>query len=272
MERRLDVDRLRVWAYDTSSEMGAAAALTVAERLRLLLERQEDVRAVFAAAASQESFLDALALEPGIDWARVHVLQLDEYVGLEFDDPRSLSRWLAKRVTERFGIGRASYMRGDAHSVADECDRFEAEVNARPIDLGLIGIGQNGHLAYNDPHVADFSDPRSVKVVQIDDTSRAQAVRDAAFPTLAEVPREAFSLTMSVLLQIRILSIVVPGSHKATAIADTLLGPISTACPASSLRQHGDATLYVDADSFKQAGARLAMSEAGAPTAMTGTL
>lgn len=196
---------------------------------------------------------------------------MDEYVGLGIDDPQSLSRWLAKRVTEPLGIRRASYMRGDAERVADECARFEAEVNSRPIDLGLIGIGQNGHLAYNDPNVADFSDPHSVKVVEIDDTSRAQAVRDGAIPSLAEVPREAFTLTMWVLLRIQTLSVVVPGAHKAPAVADTLLGPISPACPASSLRQHADATLYLDADSFKQARASLVPSEAIAPAGMTGT-
>ncbi len=268
MERA--VGRLRVCVYETSREMGAAAAHNVGERLRFLLGRQQSVRAVLAAAASQESFLDALAIEQGIDWGRVEVLQLDEYVGLGNDDPRSLSRWLANRVTERLGIGHASYMHGRVESVADECARFEAEVNARPIDLGLIGIGQNGHLAYNDPHVADFSDPRSVKVVEIDGTSRAQAVRDSAFPTLAAVPRQAFTLTMSVLLRIQTLSVVVPGAHKAAAVADTLLGPISPACPASSLRQHTDATLYVDADAFKQAGARLESSEASAPEGTTG--
>ncbi len=261
MERALGVDRLRVLVNGTSREMGAAAAHNVGEQLRFLLERQQSVRAVFAAAVSQESFLDALASEQGIDWGRVEALQLDEYVGLGTDDPRSLSSWLANRVTERFGIRHASYMQGDAGSVADECARFEAEVNARSIDLGLIGIGQNGHLAYNDPHVADFSDPRSVKVVEIDGTSRAQAVRDGAFPTLAAVPRQAFTLTMSALLRIRTLSVVVPGAHKAAAVATTLLGPISPRCPASSLRQHADATLYVDADAFKEAEARLELSE-----------
>ncbi len=255
MERTLNVDRLRVQACATSAEMAVAAAHDVGQRLRLLLDRQARVRAVFAAAASQESFLDALATEAGIEWSRVEVLQLDEYVGLGLDDHRSLSRWLAQRVVDRFGIVQACYMRGDAPNVSDECDRFTAEVNAKPIDLGLIGIGQNGHLAYNDPHVADFADPRSVKVVEIDPTSRAQAVRDRAFPSLDNVPREALTLTMSVLLRIQTLSVVVPGAHKAAAVANTLLGPISPACPASALRRHGDATLYLDADAFRQAEA-----------------
>ena len=270
MDPVVGVGLLRVCVYDTSQAMGVAAAHNVGQRLRLLLDRQESVRAAFAAAASQESFLDALAGEEGIDWSRVEVLQLDEYVGVGNDDPRSLCRWLANHVTERLGVVHASYMRGDAESLADECTRLEAEVNRRPIDLGLIGIGQNGHLAYNDPHVADFADPRLVKVVEIDATSRAQAVRDGAFPALAAVPREALTLTMSVLLRIQTLSIVVPGAHKAAAVADTLLGPISPACPASSLRQHADATLYVDADAFKQVGARLKSSKAISAEETTG--
>jgi glucosamine-6-phosphate deaminase len=270
MDQTVGVGLLRVCVYDTSRAMGVAAAHNVGDRLRSLLDRQQSVRAVFAAAASQESFLDALAIEEGIDWSRVEALQLDEYVGLGNDDPRSLCRWLASRVTERLGVGHASYMRGDAENLADECARFEAEVDERPIDLGLIGIGQNGHLAYNDPHVADFSDPRSVKVVEIDATSRAQAVRDRAFPTLISVPREALTLTMSVLLRVKALSVVVPGAHKAAAVADTLLGPISPACPASSLRQHPDATLYVDADAFTQARPRLMSIKAPSAEEATG--
>ena len=257
MDRTFDVDRLHVRCLATSGAMGSAAASDVAGRLRRLLDAQREVRAVFAAAASQETFLDALATEPGIDWARVEVLQLDEYVGLGLADPRSLSRWLAKRVIGRFGVGRPSYMRGDALDPAAEADRFEAEVLARPIDLGLIGIGINGHLAYNDPHVANFSDPRAVRVVEIDPTSRAQAVRDEAFPDEASVPRLAFTITMSALLVIRTLSIVVPGGHKAAAVARTLLDPVSAATPASALRGHPDATLYVDHDAFELAAVRL---------------
>ncbi len=257
MDRTFDVDRLHVRCLATSASMGATAARDVAARLRRLLEEQAGVRAVFAAAASQETFLDALALEPGIDWGRVEVLQLDEYVGLGLADPRSLSRWLARRVIGRFGIGRPTYMRGDAPDPAAECDRFEAEVRARPIDLGLIGIGINGHLAYNDPHVADFADPRGVRVVEIDPTSRAQAVRDEAFPDAASVPHLAFTITMSALLVIRTLSIVVPGGHKAAAVARTLLDPVSAATPASALRGHPDATLYVDHDAFELAAVRL---------------
>lgn len=267
----MNVDRLRVQTSVTSTEMAAAAAHDVGERLRLLLDRQARVRAIFAAATSQEMFLDALATEPGIEWHRVEVLQLDEYVGLGLDDPRSLSRWLVDRVCGRFGIGLARYMRGDAPDLMDECARFAAEVNGGPIDLGLIGIGQNGHLAYNDPHVADFADPRSVKVVEIDATSRAQAVRDRAFPTMDDVPREALTLTMSVLLRIRKLSVVVPGAHKALAVANTLLGPISTACPASALRGHEDATLYLDADAFGQAAARLGRAGAEQAAGLPGT-
>jgi len=270
MDRAVGVGLLRVCAYDTSRAMGFAAAQNVGERLRSLLDRKQSVRAVFAAAASQERFLDALAIEEGIDWSRVEVLQLDEYVGLGNDDPRSLCRWLANRVTERLGVGHASYMRGDAESLADECARFQAEVEERPIDLGLIGIGRNGHLGYNDPHVADFSDPCSVKVVEIDATSRAQAVRDRAFPTLGSVPHEALTLTMSAILRIQTLSVVVPGAHKATAVTDTLLGPISPACPASSLRQHADAKLWVDAAAFKQAGAGLMSSRALSAEETTG--
>ena len=245
-----DVERLHVRVDESGEEMGSSAATDVARRLRTLLTEQESVRAVFAAAASQEAFLHALLREPGIDWGRVEVLQLDEYVGLGRDNPLSLRSWLEGHLTHQVPIRHAEYMDGAAESLADECARYGASVTARPIDLGLIGIGENGHLAFNDPHVADFDDPLAVKVVDIDETSRVQQVRDGAFVDVASVPSRALTLTMSAILQIRTLSVVVPGAHKAPAVARALLGPVSPACPASALRRHADATLYVDRAAF----------------------
>ncbi len=252
-----DVERLHVRVDESVDEMGSSAATDVARRLRALLAEQESVRAVFAAAASQEAFLHALLREPGIDWGRVEVLQLDEYVGLGRGNPLSLRRWLESHLTHQVAIGHAEYMDGAAESLADECARYGAVVTARPIDFGLIGIGENGHLAFNDPHVADFDDPHAVKVVDIDETSRVQQVRDGAFDALTSVPGRALTLTMSAILQIRILSVVVPGSHKAPAVARALLGPVSAVCPASALRRHADATLYVDQAAFAGAQEQL---------------
>jgi glucosamine-6-phosphate deaminase len=238
--------------------MGAAAANDVACQLKELLSQQRMVRAVFAAAASQTPFIDALVGLDGIDWGRIEVLQLDEYVGLGRDDPASLGHWLELHLPKRVHLARVEYMNGMAENLTDECARYEAVIQERPIDLGVIGIGENGHLAFNDPHVANFADPRLVKVVEIDETSRMQQVRDGAFPSIDVVPRRALTLTIPPIRAIRVLSVVVPGQAKAAAVSAALVDPVSAKCPASVLRTHSAATLYLDENSFADAQTRLA--------------
>ena len=232
--------------------MGAAAADHAADRLRPLLAGTGRARVVFAAAPSQSEFLDALALAPDIDWSRVTAFHLDEYVGLPLGDERSFGEWLERRIWSRVRPGRVEKIDGGAAADGEsgpnaEADRYGGLLADGGIDLALIGIGENGHLAFNDPHVADFEDPRVVKPVEIDETSRNQQVRDGAFPTIDAVPRLALTVTMSAILASRLISVVVPGQQKAAAVAAALLGPITTACPASALRRHPDARLFVDA-------------------------
>jgi glucosamine-6-phosphate deaminase len=245
-------DRLVTEVHPDRAAMGAAAATYAAQRLRELQAKRGTVRVVFAAAASQGEMLDALAVEPGIDWQRVTAFHLDEYVGLPLGDDRSFGEWLERRIWSRVRPGGIEKIDGGAAAGAAgpdaEADRYGALIADGGIDLALIGIGENGHLAFNDPHVADFDDPRVVKPVEIDATSRAQQVRDGAFPTFDDVPRLALTVTMSAILASRVISVVVPGPQKAAAVAATLLGPIQTACPASGLRRHSDARLFVDAD------------------------
>ena len=230
------------------ARMGAAAAAHVAGRLATILANRDDARVIFAAAASQADFLDALAATPGIDWQRVVAFHLDEYVGLAPGDDRSFGEWLERGIWSRVRPGRVEKLDGAA-AASDpeaECARYGALLGAGGIDLALIGVGENGHLAFNDPHVADFDDPLAVKVVEIDDTSRHQQVRDGAFPSFETVPRLAMTVTMSALLASRAVSVVVPGAQKAAAVAAMLEGPIGTACPASALRDHPDALMFVD--------------------------
>jgi glucosamine-6-phosphate deaminase len=231
--------------------MGAAAAEYVAHRLRFLLPGVGRARVIFAAAASQSEFLDALATAPGIDWSRVTAFHLDEYVGLPLGDERSFGEWLERRVWSRVRPGTVEKIDGGAAGRDDDGPDAESERYGRlladgGIDLALIGIGENGHLAFNDPHVADFEDPRVVKPVEIDETSRNQQVRDGAFPSFDAVPRLALTVTMSTILASRAISVVVPGAQKATAVAAALTGPIATTCPASALRRHPDARMFVD--------------------------
>ena len=235
--------------------LGAAAADYASRRLRRLLAAQDRVRVVFAAAASQAEFLAALSGAEGIDWSRVDAFQLDEYVGLALGDRRSFGAWLDEHIWGLVHPGRIEKLDGGSaadHGADVECARYGALIDDGGIDLALIGVGENGHLAFNDPHVADFADPFTVKPVTIDDTSRRQQVRDGAFDSLDEVPQLAMTVTMSAILASRIVSVVVPGPQKATAVARMLEGPIETACPASALRRHPDAVMFVDQAAFSE--------------------
>jgi glucosamine-6-phosphate deaminase len=246
-------DLLRTVVMPDRRAMGEAAGTHAADRLRTILADRPRARVIFAAAASQAEMLDALAVAGGIDWSRVEAFHLDEYVGLPVGHPRSFGRWLDEHIWSRVGPGRVERIDGGNPDPAAESRRYGALLDDRGIDLGLIGIGENGHLAFNDPHVADFDDPLTVKPVQIDDTSRRQQVRDGAFDAFEDVPRVALTVTMSTILASRSLSVVVPGEQKAEAVARTLDGPVETACPASGLRRHPDAVLFLDAPAFSLA-------------------
>jgi len=244
-------DRLVTEVHSDRPAMAGAAAGYAARRLRELLAERQRVRVIFAAAASQTEMLDALAAADAIDWSRVEAFHLDEYVSLALGDERSFGEWLERRIWSRVRPGRVEKIDGGAAATGRdgpdaEAARYGALIADGGLDLALIGIGENGHLAFNDPHVADFDDPLVVKPVEIDATSRRQQVRDGAFPTLDDVPALALTVTMSAILASRAISIVVPGPQKAAAVAATLLGPIETACPASALRRHPDARLFVD--------------------------
>jgi glucosamine-6-phosphate deaminase len=241
-------DRLVTEVLPDRAAMGAAAAEYTAGRLRAILSTADRARVMFAAAASQTEFLDALAESEDIDWSRVVAFQLDEYIGLPLGDARSFGEWLQHGFWSRVRPGTVEKLDGGAAAAAPdvECARYGRLLANGGIDLALIGVGENGHLAFNDPHVADFDDPLVVKPVEIDDTSRHQQVRDGAFPTFDAVPRLAMTVTMSTILASRAISVVVPGAQKARAVARMLQGPIDTSCPASGLRRHPDATMFVD--------------------------
>ena len=243
-------DQLKVVVLPDRGTMGRAAAEHVASRLRGVLEERATVRTIFAAAASQTDFLAELVAADDIEWGRVEAFHLDEYVGLPPGDPRSFGQWLDEHLFSLVRPGRVELMDGAAPDPIAESARYGALIADGGIDLALIGIGENGHLAFNDPHVADFDDPHVVKPVEIDDTSRHQQVRDGAFPAFDDVPKLAMTVTMSAILASRAISVVVPGPHKATAVARTLDGPIETACPASALRRHPDVVMFADEDAL----------------------
>lgn len=244
--RILQVEQLKVEVYATRADLGVASAYDVAARLRPLIAEQGRVRVVFAAAPSQNEFLAALGAMPGLDWGRMEAFHMDEYIGLPPNAPQSFARFLRERLFERIKPGRVEYIDGTAVDAEAECARYARLLAEHPIDIVCAGIGENGHLAFNDPPVADFNDPKPVKVVAMDEVCRMQQVHDGAFPTLDAVPKTAITLTVPALMSARWLYCMVPGPTKTAAVRRTLLEPISTACPATILRRHSGAVLYVD--------------------------
>ncbi|WP_248306157.1 glucosamine-6-phosphate deaminase [Devosia oryzisoli] len=239
---------MSVRSFPTRALMGAAAAQDIANALRAALSRQPNVRMVFAAAPSQAQMLEALCAADGIDWGRVTAFHMDEYIGLPPEAPQRFANWLDQNLFERVPFGQVHRIvpGADPDTAAASYAQLLAEA---PIDFICLGIGVNGHIAFNDPPVADFSDPLDVKVVMLDAQCRQQQVDDDCFASFEDVPRQAITLTVPRLLRAGRLFCVVPGQFKRNAVQATLHGPVSTECPASILRQHPDCTLYLDRES-----------------------
>lgn len=248
--RLLRADRLAVEIHPDRAALGRAAGQAVATHLRALLAKQGGARVIFACAPSQDDFLAALiaasrSAELGFDWSRVTAFHMDDYVGFAADHPQSFRRYIRAHLLDHVAVG-AFHPLPAERPPAVACAAYAALLAAAPIDLICLGIGENGHLAFNDPPVADFDDPALVKVVALDEACRRQQVNDGCFPTLTDVPTHALTLTLPVFREARRLSVHVPGPRKAAAVRATLRDPRSTACPATLLRDHPDATLYVD--------------------------
>jgi glucosamine-6-phosphate deaminase len=245
----VNIEGVEVLVYDDRAALGRAAGRDVAEHLRRLLEEQVSVAAVFASAPSQTETLAALTAEGGIDWSRLTAFHLDEYLGVRPEEHCSFRRYLRENLLDRVPVGEFHGMRGEAPDAGMECARYAALLAGVRLDFALLGIGENGHLAFNDPPVADFADPVAVKVVELDERCRSQQVHDRVFASLDDVPRQAITLTIPAIMRAPRLFVAVPGKAKAEAVREALLGPISTACPASVLRRQGGVRLYLDRDS-----------------------
>jgi len=247
--RVLTSGRLRVEVFPSRPMMGVAAARAVAEAIRGLLARDGRAAVIFASAPSQNEFLAALRQEPGIDWLKLTAFHLDEYVGVAPDHPASFRRFLVDRLFSRVKVVAFHGLDGQAKDLPAECARYAALLRAAGPALAILGIGENGHLAFIDPPVCDFAERADVRVVELDEPCRRQQVNDGCFPSLAEVPRTALSLTVPFLMRVPRAVAIVPGPAKRAAIQAAVLGPVTAACPASVLRRHPDATLFLDDDS-----------------------
>jgi len=241
-------DHLRLRTFPTRADMGRAAGEHAAQAINAALASRGAARVILASAPSQDETLATLITAP-IDWSRVTIFHMDEYLGLPAGHPQTFRAYQQAKVLSRIQPAAFHGIAGESADAAAECARYAALLAVAPIDVCCLGIGENGHLAFNDPPVADFADPALVKVVELDAACRQQQVNDGCFPTLDAVPTHALTLTIPALMSARTLVCSVPGPRKAAAVKATVHDPISTACPATILRQHADATLYLDAAS-----------------------
>lgn len=238
-------DKCDIRIYPDKSVMGQAAADFAAERIQWAIEREGSARVIFATGASQFDFLQAL-IDREVNWSRVIAFHLDEYVGLGEDHPASFRKYLRDRLFDIVQPAQVNLLDGASPDVDMECQRFARLLLEDDIHLACIGIGENGHIAFNDPPVADFQDRHWVKVVELDEACRRQQLGEGWFPTFDDVPTHALTLTVPAILRSRAISCVVPDERKAQAVKDALTGPIETTCPASILRTHGNTVIWLD--------------------------
>ncbi len=247
--RSFQVEQLPVRAHATLAGMAEAAADDAAAVLREAIARSGRARAIIATGNSQDLFLENLTRRPGIDWAKVTLFHMDEYLGMPMTHPASFRKYLKERLFDRVNPGEAQYLEGDALEPLKAIRAYAAALAAAPVDLCCLGIGENGHLAFNDPPVADFADPEPIKLVKLDEKCRLQQVGEGHFPNFDAVPAYAITLTIPTLCRVGRMIAVVPEKRKAQAVKDALEGPIATACPGSFLRRQPHAVLYLDGDS-----------------------
>lgn len=243
------VDDLLVQIYNSETEMAQDVAKIVEDYLNSLSQKQDTITLLLATGNSQLKFLDALIDLGGIDWSKITLFHLDEYLGINADHQASFRYYLQERLEKRVFPKQFHYIKGDALEPIQECDRYTKLLKAQSIDLCLLGVGENGHLAFNDPAVANFEDPASVKLVKLDQVNRQQQVKTGYFPNLESVPQYAFTVTIPMICTAKKIICLAPSTRKAKIVKEILHGSINQNCPASILRTQPQANLYLDVNS-----------------------
>ena len=244
-------DTLLIKKYETRAQMGAAAAWDAAHAIAAVIAEKGEANMIFAAAPSQNEVLANLLESDLVDWTKINAFHMDEYVGLPEGDSHSFGVYLKEHIFAHKPFKSVHYIHGWEKDSDAECQRYAQLLQQYPIDVICLGIGENGHIAFNDPWVAEFNDPKAVKVVELDGVCRQQQVNDGCFPTLNDVPTHALTLTLPTLFAAKHLFCAVPAATKANAVKNTVLGEIGEDCPATIMRKHPSAVLYCDADSGK---------------------
>ncbi len=247
--KTFQVDSLAVRLYNQKAELTQDVAKIAQHYLQKLLTQQSTAAVILATGNSQIKFLEALIDLGGVDWSRIALFHLDEYLGIDADHPASFRRYLRERVEKWVKPGVFHYIEGDGMEPLSECDHYTQLLLAQPIDLCCLGLGENGHLAFNEPSVAAFDDPYCIKLVKLDLATRQQQVSEGHFPVLEAVPQYAFTLTIPMICSAKKILCLAPEKRKAVAVKEMLQGSICTTSPASALRTQAQATLFLDADS-----------------------
>ncbi len=249
MNRQFSVGPLVVKVFENRKLMGSDAAHVAAGLIQQAIRKGGKARVIFAAADSQLDMVADLTATSGIDWNAVEAFHMDEYVGIPTAHPESFGAWLKRNVVDKVHPGTVHYIAGDAKDIGEECQRYAKLLTSAPIDICFLGIGENGHIGFNDPPEADFSDPHIMKVVTLDERCRGQQVGEGHWPNLSSVPKQGITITCPALVNVASIISCVPGPKKAEAVRDALEGPISTACPGSLIRTRQNAQLYLDLES-----------------------
>jgi glucosamine-6-phosphate deaminase len=250
--KRITVDRLKIEIHQNTEMAGKAAAQAAARAIQELKQEHERIAIIFATGASQLATLDALIARAHVPWKEIEGFHLDEYIGISENHPASFRRYLRERLMQRVPMGKFFQIQGDAPDPEMICSQYARRLQAEQPQLCLLGIGENGHLAFNDPAEANFEDPLDVKIVGLDTECRQQQVAEGWFSGLEEVPSQAITVTIPALMRVPRLIVSVPGPRKAAVMRRTVEEAISTACPATILRHHPDVTVYLDRDSAGQ--------------------
>ena len=232
--------------YRTKQELGAAAGTAAAEQIKEAIESKGKANIIVATGTSQFETLKSLVGMSGIDWSKVTMFHLDEYIGLGMEHPASFRKYLKERFVDKLeSLKAVHFVNGDAEKVEDECRRLGEIIAAHPIDVALVGIGENGHLAFNDPP-ADFETEEAFIIVELDEKCRKQQLGEGWFGTLEEVPQRAISMSIRQIMKSACIIVSVPERRKAEAVKDTLEGEVTNMCPASILQRHPRCKIFLD--------------------------
>lgn len=229
--------------------LGAKAAADASAIIKKLLSEEKHINIIFAAAPSQSAFLESLKNDDSIEWERINAFHMDEYLGLPAGAPQSFGNFLKEAIFGHVNFRSVNYIDGNALDVSAERERYACLLNENQPDIVFMGIGENTHLAFNEPFQADFNDPKMIKSVTLDPVCRQQQVNDGCFAQLGDVPVKALTLTIPVLIKAKHIFCMVPGMNKADAVRKTLNEPVSIEFPSTILREHHNAILYLDTQS-----------------------